>query len=65
MSFKKVQGAGSFSGKLSRGSSVDPETDFVSSNSSVSERDFVIGIQARKGFCGVPNQIKLFPVSPS
>ena len=65
MSFKKVQGAGSFPGRLNKGSSTESETDLVRSYGSVSERDFVIGIQERKGFCGVPNQIKLFPVSPS
>lgn len=65
MSLKKVQGTGTLRGGLNRGISVESETSFVSSYGSVSERDFVIGIQEGKRFFGVLNQRKLFPVRPS
>ena len=65
MSLKKVQELEPLRGGLNRGILVESETSFVSSYGSVSERDFVIGIQEGKRFFGVLNQRKLFPVRPS
>ena len=62
---KKLGEAETFSRGRKRVSLVAFETNLLSSYGSVSERDFVIGIQEGKRFFGVLNQRKLFPVRPS
>ena len=59
-----VQRAGTLPGRPNRGSSVESETDFVRSYGSVSERNFVIAIQARNGFLRRAESDKTFSREP-